>query len=61
MTSFLRVRAVWVMQNERRFFIWKIISECKYSLLIGHKSYNMLSILNILPLQKELQNNNNDK
>jgi len=27
-----------------------------YTLIIGHKSCNMLSILNILTLQKELQN-----
>jgi len=34
----------------------KMLGLYLYTLIIGQKSYNMLSILNKLPLQNELQN-----
>jgi len=38
------------------FFSLKMLGQYLYTLIIGHKSCNILSILNKLTVQKELQN-----
>ena len=45
-----------MMKGNHQTNVWKMQGMYLYTLMIGHKSCNMLSILNALTLQKKLQN-----